>query len=1537
MVHLNYNCDEAKMKYHSPIRIILIAFIVFLVFVFASFSSVLLFNIPSPAAILVDKVLASFSDGVDGYAVSFASMDRRLLNRVRLNDVVLSKDGRDILHVDELDLGSGLLDMVRDFFDGNASFTISMDGVTASSSLEEIKGLSAVFSNFDAESGDGSANGIQNLDFNVHVYDFDAGIEGLTDFEDVEFFISFSTSGGLARLEARIPGLNLFYDGIDVELSGLNAEVTGSGGAYGIRFSVSSADAAKDGYSLYVEDLAASSSVSGFSTEDLFKTPFSLSFMQLEAGKGDEFFMRLYPAYLESDGDMLSLSLSMMISSYSEYALSVSDLSASYSIGNGDVSVGFVSGLAFFRTRQIAKLSGIGISGNLPDKEFQLHANNMSSTMIADYTKKIYSSVSLDGLDAGVSLGDGYEVFLSSSVGLASRFEQLDGMDFLLGCNLVGGSFGSLDFADVEISDVRLPSLSQDFLVRASYGPDGVFLQAGYGTMLSLRAEIREDADILLALTDLRVADFLPFINSYAPSLVSYVTDETLLNGNLSADLVSSPGSGLGYTGNIDYAFALGNVNLLGLDLNFGSSCSSYLASDSLDVLSFNLTSDLVRFSYNGSFDLHSLLPDGVLSVEKTSDGRKLALLELNLENGNKYDFNLSFPPVPTLSLSGLFNFEDVKHLMSQAVLTTSMTDYDFDIDMDFTTSEVKVLNERAGLLIDWKDDFDIQLTFDGFALPTPSAAVSPCILDGSLRFVFDYENQLIKAWTEDFSVDNMWHLPGAPDLVFDFQLENEKISVSNISFESPLFATMTGNLFADLKKKDLALVLESAEERILLSLTGYESFYSGLLKLESFSLARLNLGYGLLDVSLTGRGQTLEDLSFSGGFSMVSSDSINHPVDLSGSIFINSKELEIDDLEYSVPSSSLSIPSFRISSTDGIFELPLTFSHVFDNADRPYPFFADIGVSIKAEQRDNIYLFLKDLYLSGFGDMTGTVKVNSLSMDQSLDTGFRSSNFYYDDGSLIFSGSLISGKLEVFNGFADLLVNLDPLVNLKIAGRYKDGLEMDIGIRDFNFSSINFVFGSPILVFGSNTLASGDLKLLGEVGDMHLYGSLWTDRLDLDIFWLPKDHLIAHNAYFLVWDNNIKSMMTAVTSVNTDTQQRKEGKVKVEFNLSPTLGFEDYRVDAYVEPGNELTFRLPMTSQNIDIIGDINGYFRIYGVDRTADMYGELDAYNLQLSVGMYPLPEWWQEGAASKFDFNLNLRKNVSVVYPLGPNPILTAYLAENQQIRFYSTSNGGFSASGSLELRAGEIYYFQKSFFIREGDITFRDTDGAGFEPTVNLRAQLRDFDSSGDKVDIYLVLREARLDNFNPSFESSPAKDLNEIMSILGQSIISSENGQSNLGSVVSLVSTGVDVLSRIGYITTSDDSLQKSIRSSLNLDTFSLHTNIIENLVYDAVVFSDDSRADVSPLARYLDGTTLYVGKYLTPDLYLEALAHFAAQRNDSDDDGSFLTDDLTLDVEVSLEWENPLCTVTFFTQPDNLNFYEVMDNIGFTLSKRFVF
>ena len=90
------------------------------------------------------------------------------------------------------------------------------------------------------------------------------------------------------------------------------------------------------------------------------------------------------------------------------------------------------------------------------------------------------------------------------------------------------------------------------------------------------------------------------------------------------------------------------------------------------------------------------------------------------------------------------------------------------------------------------------------------------------------------------------------------------------------------------------------------------------------------------------------------------------------------------------------------------------------------------------------------------------------------------------------------------------------------------------------------------------------------------------------------------------------------------------------------------------------------------------------------------------------------------------------------------------------------------------------------------------------------------------------------------------------------------------------------------------------------------------------------------MARYLDGTTLYLGKYISPELYLEGMVHLDAENNITENRHTFLADDLNLDIEISLEWNNPLAVFTIFTRPQNVTFYDLFDSFGFGFSKRIV-
>ena len=112
---------------------------------------------------------------------------------------------------------------------------------------------------------------------------------------------------------------------------------------------------------------------------------------------------------------------------------------------------------------------------------------------------------------------------------------------------------------------------------------------------------------------------------------------------------------------------------------------------------------------------------------------------------------------------------------------------------------------------------------------------------------------------------------------------------------------------------------------------------------------------------------------------------------------------------------------------------------------------------------------------------------------------------------------------------------------------------------------------------------------------------------------------------------------------------------------------------------------------------------------------------------------------------------------------------------------------------------------------------------------------------------------------------------------------------------------------------------------------------MQNIFLDTVSLASSSLdSNLSPMARYLNGTSIYMGKYLMPQLYLEAMIHLEANSDLKESRNTFIADDLDLDIEISLEWETPMCTFRFFTQPSNFTFYDLIDSVGFGFTRRIV-
>lgn len=1520
------------MKYHSPIRIVILSLIIVLTFSFISLSSIFLFSAKSATELIVSSAFERLAEG-DDISISFSSLDRNIRGNITLNDVDLAVRGESILNIERVRLSTSFFSLIRSFFGASGVFNVDFYSPRISIGESELTYLISLLENTSTEPSQNEDEKINDFTFNLFFHSLYAEY-GLFCIDNAEVFLQSSTDNPLSRLEVSLDEFNYDDDEISIKLSQIEARAINDSN-FSLDGGIGDVNLEYEGYGIDAKDMALSIILSDLKKPTSEDLTLRLSLSSLDAYYEESFYSRLYPSSFSIKDGKFDANISLLVASYLNYAVSLSDLYLSYDLLNEDITMDSVRSIFYHLTDPIATFDDSVLSFSLSEKAGSIDIGSVECDYISNY-QDVFSSLNLKNTGIDFDFSNDFSFTLFSNAIFESDNDLLDGMSMDIKVDGVGGE--TIENLDLILSEIRLKTLKYPLYLKADYNKEGTSLSLTYSRYASFKAEFGDQINIDASIDNLKVEDFKAYITQFAPFFENYISDNTLLNGIFNATLHKDEDALYGVSGSLNYAVGLSGINFATFTFNAASSLSSRLEGNVLDISSFNLTTDLVRLQYKGELNLEEILPSGHFILENTSSGKDYATLDLNLRDLGEYEFDFRIPHFEAFSLSGIFNFEDSSHLYSDANLFTSSNSYGFSVDIDFANKQIQIENALAELLFSYDDSIEAHLEFASFDLPHRDVNQTPAMLNGRLDFLFDIYSQEIRLSSEDFMIENIYTMPGSPTLTFSIEGDNNSLRLKDIEFTSLEFINLGGEAVYLYDQSSFSLSLSSAMESLMLSITPYEDYMTGLFTLENFNGARIGLEEGIVNARLSGRGADFDSLAFSGRFEIGSSSQEEYKV--SSELIINSREIEVSNFIYQDDVLSITIDHAILSAELGELRLPISLTYDIVHPDRIYPVELSLDFMLTLEKEDNLYLLTKGLLEEDFSSIRGSMTLNGVNIDNTLISNRGSLDFDLRNNRLNFYGNMLNGYLDYRNKYFDINLNLVPIIRLKAEGSYLNALDIALEISDFSLYSANLFILLPVIPFTADSNANGRLNIIGTPGDIHMYGSLWSERVEFDVFWLPGEHVTAHDIYFSVWDNNIESAIASLSTVNTSTGVRADHKGRLCFYLNDDLTIDNYTVDVYVKEGNEINFRLPMQSQNIDIVGRVSGDFHLYqrGMEYIK-LSGNMNIMDTQLSLGMYDLPSWMSSKITVGYDFNINLIRNNTFIFPLGANPILSATADENQFLRFYSTDDGMLGASGGIRLRAGEIYYFQRSFFIREGDITFRENDLSSIDPVINLRASLRAFDSNGQKVDIYLVLREASLTNFTPTFESSPAKDLSEIMSILGQQIVSNQDGSSNLGSVVSILTTGVDVLQRMGIVRQSDNSLQMSIRNSLNLDTFSLHTNIIGNLVYDAVLSGQsNSRWNVSPVARYLDGTALYIGKYLTSDLYFEALAHLSAQRNTADEDiSSFLSSDLSLDVEISLEWENPLCSVTLFTLPRSLTIDDALRYIGLSFTKRFVF
>ena len=499
--------------------------------------------------------------------------------------------------------------------------------------------------------------------------------------------------------------------------------------------------------------------------------------------------------------------------------------------------------------------------------------------------------------------------------------------------------------------------------------------------------------------------------------------------------------------------------------------------------------------------------------------------------------------------------------------------------------------------------------------------------------------------------------------------------------------------------------------------------------------------------------------------------------------------------------------------------------------------------------------------------------------------------------------------------------------ISFSMEGTIKEGI-VDAVSDDMNLEfSLYQRLGLPFLNFIDGE-ASGRLNVTGSMGDLEYYGEFFGDSVVVSIEYVPEDIYIDDIYISLIG----KEIVFAPFFLRTSSSV---GEAAVEMYLEDMLPTSMSALLTIPED-QAIPFDYYFSQLGMTFDGYASGELLLAGDFKELELSGDA-----MISDGLVSLDlnaeKILPEKPLSRISLDVATGKNVTAVFPSIELPILTATAMEGEILKVSTDlALDQFSAQGDIGIRGGEIIYFQRNFYITEGVINLNMTQDTK-DPRVSAIAKLKDFNSAGDKVDIFLTVDNDSVFELSPTFSSNPSMSISEISQILGNNIIPEDfTGTNDLTTALAVATLATDVIQQVGIIDIDPiDDLELSIRNALNLDLFSIRSQVLQNILLDTIPGDFSSTITSNPIARYLDNTTIFLGKYISDDMFLQAIMQLTIDEDTNS--GLFITDDIGIDIEISYEWNNPLNTFTLSMAPESFTATDIMDSLSIGMSWNLAF
>jgi hypothetical protein len=300
----------------------------------------------------------------------------------------------------------------------------------------------------------------------------------------------------------------------------------------------------------------------------------------------------------------------------------------------------------------------------------------------------------------------------------------------------------------------------------------------------------------------------------------------------------------------------------------------------------------------------------------------------------------------------------------------------------------------------------------------------------------------------------------------------------------------------------------------------------------------------------------------------------------------------------------------------------------------------------------------------------------------------------------------------------------------------------------------------------------------------------------------------------------------------------------------------------------------------------------------------------------------------------FTIRTGRKVEFLWPNSSAPNLRANAAAGTVLRIESDSaSGRFSMNGDINLRSGEIYYIQRSFYIRSGTLFFNENE-IQFDPRLTVRAEIRDRTDDGP-VTISMIVENEPLMSFEARFESSPPLSQIDILSLLGQGLTGESSQQAEEEAINIMLSSATDILSQFFGLR----RVERMVRDILGLDMFSFRTKIIPNLFTSL----RNPAATNNTVGNYFDNTTVFVGKYLGADMFFQGMLTLRYNDITNPEDGlnnmnndGLMVGQMLLEPDIGIELHSPLFNIRWNITPVHVENLFISDT-SFSLTWNFVF